>query len=174
MAQKCTVSIISLHSCFEPFWSQIVSRKHVWYLWSYVGLPRMGSAALANENVQTGKQADVASQSRCWKKQQKQKNTGGEEKNKTVTWAMWNIQIEEQLVAGNNTSACIMWHARHTIIGLIRNRHGLHFGFITDVTLDRVKSISVRSRVCVSAAVEQQVCAHVFWMNHPVWPIGGL
>lgn len=71
------------------------------------------------------------------------------EKNKTVTWAMWNIQIEEQLVTGNNTSACIMWHARHTIIGLIRNRRGLHIGFITDVKLDRVKSISGRSRVCV-------------------------
>lgn len=103
------------------------------------------------------------------KKKQKKKHRW-REKNKTVTWAVWNIQIEEQLVAGNNTSACIMWHARHTIIGPIRNRRGLHIGFITDVALDRVKSISVRSRVCVTAAVERQVCAHVFWMNHPACP----
>lgn len=44
----------------------------------------MGSAALANEKEQTGKQADVA----YWyskKKNKRQKNTGGEKKNKTVT-----------------------------------------------------------------------------------------
>lgn len=171
MFQKCVVSIISLHSCFEPSWSRIVNCKHIWYLWSHVGLPLMGSAALANENEQAGKQADTGTVN---KKQNKTKKHQWQEKNKPVSWAMRNIQIEQQLVVGNNTSACIMWHASDTIIRLIRNRFGLHIGFITDVMLYRVKSISVRSRVCVTAALERQVCAHVFWMNHPVCLFGRL